>query len=120
MRTSSFCRRTILAGDRPENVILLEIEPEKQKTRVDFACTESLLGVRPVCLTKVKKRGRQLFYDRGGRETRIERIYNRVIFDELLRRPELNLPFRFEDELDVTWWVIRIGIFGSANIRCRF
>src|SRR5437870_9107166 len=51
-------RRTILADASPENVILLEIEPEKQKTRIDFACTESLLGVRPVCLTKIKKRGR--------------------------------------------------------------
>jgi hypothetical protein len=107
-------RRTILADSKPENVVLLEIEPEKQKTRIDFACTESLLDVRPVCLTNVKKRGRQLFYNRGGRETRIERIYNRVIFDELLRRPELNLPFHFEDDLDVTWvghpnWYFRIS-----------
>jgi signal transduction histidine kinase len=39
-------RRTIVADADPENVILLEIEPEKQKTRVDFAATESLLGVR--------------------------------------------------------------------------
>lgn len=106
--------RTILADAQPQNVILLEIEPESQKTRIDFACTESLLGVRPVCLTVVRKRGRQLFYERDGREVRIERIYNRVIFDELLRRPELNLPFRFQDELDVIWvghpnWYFRIS-----------
>jgi hypothetical protein len=109
-----FLRRTILAEAKPQNVVLLEIEPEKQKTRIDFACTESLLGVRPVCLTKVKKRGRQLFYDRDGNEVRIERIYNRVIFDELLRRPDLDLPFRFQDELDVVWvghpnWYFRIS-----------
>src|SRR5437667_8342191 len=91
-------RRTILADASPENVILLEIEPEKQKTRIDFACTESLLEVRPVSLTKIKKRGRQLFYERGGREVRIERIYNRVIFDELLRRSDLDLPFSFQEE----------------------
>ena len=107
-------QRTILGNARPENVILLEIEPEKQKTRIDFACTESLLAVSPVCLTKLRKRGRQLFYERDDREIRIERIYNRVIFDELLRRPELNLPFRFQDELDVTWvghpnWYFRIS-----------
>jgi len=63
-------------------VVLLEIQPDQQKTRIDFACTESALGIRPVCLTAVRKRGRQLFYERDGRETRIERIYNRVIFDE--------------------------------------
>ncbi len=44
-------RRTIIADAQPENVILLEIEPEKQKTRIDFAATERLLGVRPVCVT---------------------------------------------------------------------
>jgi hypothetical protein len=107
-------RRTIISESAPENVVLLEIEPEKQKTRIDFAATETLLGSRSVCLTKITKRGRQLFYDRDGREVRIERIYNRVIFDELIRRPDLNLPFRFQDDLDVTWvghpnWYFRIS-----------
>src|SRR5438045_2992624 len=96
-------RRTILGESKPENVILLEIEPEKQKTRIDFSATELLLGIQPVCVTKIKKRGRQLFYDRNGKETRIERIYNRVIFDELERRPEIILQFSFKDELEVAW-----------------
>src|SRR5205809_3248212 len=96
-------RRTILADSKPKNVILLEIEPEKQKTRVDFAATERLLGIRSVCVTKIKKRGRELFYDRDGREVRVDRIYNRVIFDELLRRDDLDLEFRFQDDLDVKW-----------------
>jgi hypothetical protein len=107
-------RRTIIADSPRENVVLLEIQPEKQKTRIDFAATETLLGICPVCVTKIKKRGRQLFYDHGGREVRIERIYNRVIFDELTQRPDLNLPFRFQDDLDVTWvghpnWYFRIS-----------
>jgi hypothetical protein len=107
-------RRTIIADSPPESVILLEIEPEKQKTRVDFAATETLLGVRPVCVTKIKKRGRQLFYDRDGHEVRIERVYNRVIFDELIHRSDLNLSFRFQDDLDLTWvghpnWYFRIS-----------
>jgi hypothetical protein len=107
-------RRTIVAKAHPENVILLEIEPKKQKTRIDFAATETLLGIPSVCLTKLKKRGRQLFYEHDGGEVRIERIYNRVIFDELIRRPDLNLPFRFQDDLDVKWvghpnWYFRIS-----------
>ena len=107
-------RRTIVADVDPENVVLLELKPEKQKTRIDFAATETLLRIRPVCVTKIKKLGRQLFYDRDGREVRIERIYNRVIFDELIRRPDLNLPFQFQDDLDVTWvghpnWYFRIS-----------
>ncbi len=104
----------IIGESDPENVILLEIEPEKQKTRIDFACTETLLGMRPVCLTEIRKRGTQLFYDRDGREVRIERIYNRVIFDELIRRPDLKPAFQFQEELDVKWvghpnWYFRIS-----------
>lgn len=107
-------RRTIIADSDPENVVLLEIEPEKQKTRIDFAATETLLGIRPVCVTKIRKRGRQIFYNWDGREVRIKRIYNRVIFDELTQRSDLNLPFRFQDDLDVTWvghpnWYFRIS-----------
>src|SRR5437868_13788429 len=107
-------RRTILADAKPENVILLEIEPEKQKTRIDFAATETLLGIQSVCVTKIRKRGRQLFYVRNGTETRIERIYNRVIFDELERRSDIKLQFSFQEELDVAWiphpnWYYRIS-----------
>jgi len=110
----SLLREVVVGKSDPENVILLEIEPELQKTRIDFACTESLIGVRPVCLTKIRKRGRQLFYERDGAEVRIERIYNRVIFDELLRRPDVMPGFNFQDELDVTWvghpnWYFRIS-----------
>jgi hypothetical protein len=111
----SLLREVIVGKSDPENVILLEIEPETQKTRIDFACTETLLGVRPICLTKIKQRGRQLFYVREGRgNVRIERIYNRVIFDELLRRPDVTPGFHFQDKLDVFWaghpnWYFRIS-----------
>ncbi|MEY2545222.1 MAG: hypothetical protein QOG48_339 [Verrucomicrobiota bacterium] len=103
-------RRTIIADAKPENVVLLEIEPAKQKTRIDFAATETLLGIRSVCVTELRKRGRELFYG----DTRIERVYNRVIFDELLRREDVDLAFSFQEELDVEWighpnWYFRIS-----------
>ena len=106
--------RVILGDADPENVVLLEIEPEKQNTRIDFACTETLLGVAPVSLTEITRRGNELFYQRDGRDVRIERIYNRVIFDELLRRPDLSFGFSFQHEVDVTWvghpnWYFRIS-----------
>src|SRR5256714_12450061 len=107
-------RRTIIAASKPEHVILLEIEPEKQKTRIDFAASELLLGIQSVCVTKIKKRGRQLFYDHEGTAIRLEQIYNRVIFDELERRSDVKLQFSFQDELDVAWiphpnWYYRIS-----------
>jgi hypothetical protein len=107
-------RRTILADADPENVVLLEIEPEKQKTRIDFAATDRLIGIQTVSLTDVIRRDKKLFYQRDGYEVPIHRIYNRVIFDELIRRPDIALPFRFQDELDVRWvghpnWYFRIS-----------
>ncbi len=43
-------KRVIISDTPVENVILLEIFPEKQKTRVDFSATEDLLGIKAVCL----------------------------------------------------------------------
>jgi hypothetical protein len=106
-------RRAILGDCLPENVVLLEIAPEHQKTRVDFACTHAFLGVRPMCVTKIIKHGANLFYHSGGREVPIRRIFNRVIFDELLRKQPA-MKFSFADNLDVQWaghpnWYFRIS-----------
>jgi hypothetical protein len=94
--------RAILGGHDPENVVLLEIDPYHQKTLCDFLLTEKALGVRPLCITKVIKRGNRLFYARDGREVPIRRIYNRAIVDELERRG-VQIPFDWRDELDVEW-----------------
>ena len=66
--------------------MLLEIDPQHQKTLPDFLLTEKLLGIKTVCITQVEKRGRRLFHD----GIPIERIYNRVIVDELIRRNDRN------------------------------
>lgn len=107
--------KDVIVGDEnPENVILLEIYPEQQKTRIDFTVTEAFLGVKAVCYTKIKKRGRELFYDNEGREIKINRIYNRLIFDDLGNFPDLQTEFNLTDDVDVTWvghpnWFFRVS-----------
>jgi hypothetical protein len=106
-------RDAIVAGHDPANVILLEVHPEEQKTRPDFLLTEKLLGVRTVCITKIRKHGRRLFYEEAGKQVPIERIYNRAIVDELERKG-IDLPFDFRDDLDVEWaghpnWYFRMS-----------
>lgn len=107
--------KDVIVGDEnPESVILLEIYPEQQKTRIDFAVTEAFLGVKAVCYTKIKKRGRELFYDNEGREIKIKRIYNRLIFDDLGNFPDLQTEFNLTDDVDVKWvghpnWFFRIS-----------
>ena len=106
-------RDAIVAGHDPANVILLEVHPEEQKTRPDFLLTEKLLGIRTVCITKIRKHGRRLFYEEAGKQVPIERIYNRAIVDELERKG-IVLPFDFRDDLDVEWaghpnWYFRMS-----------
>jgi len=120
-------RDVIVADCDPENVVLLEIEPEQQKTRIDFHVTDRMLGIRTVCATKVIERGGRLFYSEGGREVPIERIYNRVIFDEVERKGlDLSHIFgRGGRELDVTWvghpnWYLKISKFSLPFIHSRY
>jgi hypothetical protein len=95
-------RRTVVSRHDPEHVILMDLTPEKQKTYVDFLATQKMLGVDPVCPTDLKREGRKLFREKGGRRVPVERIYNRVVFDELIKKG-VELPFDFRDDLDVEW-----------------
>ena len=107
-------RKLVVGDDKIENVILLEIYPETQKTRVDFEVTENLIGVKAVCLTKIIKEDRKLFYMNEGIKTPIYRIYNRLIFDDLINFPDLKTEFNLTDDVDVEWighpnWFFRIS-----------
>ena len=90
----------ILGGLPAENVVLLDLDPPGQGTYPDFAATEKLFGIRAVCPTDLTKSGRELWYERDGKKTRILRVYNRLIVDELVEK-KVDLPFRFTEELDV-------------------
>jgi hypothetical protein len=109
--------KEIILGDHsPENVILLEIYPEKQKTRIDFYCTEKLLGIKTVCLTKLISEGEQLFYLNGDKKTPIHRIYNRLIFDDLQQQKDLGEIIDLTKNYEVEWvphpnWFYRISKF---------
>ncbi len=106
----------IVANHNPENVILLEIFPHQQKTRIDFYYTQDYLNIPIVCITELVRDGRKLFYVQNGKKTEIKRIYNRVIFDDLQQQsPEVQRQGKvlFED-LDVEWvphpnWFYRIS-----------
>ena len=110
-------RRVILNGHDPEHVALLEIDPFRQKTACDFFPTRDLLGLRIVDVAQVKKQGNKLYAD--GVE--IKRIYNRVIYDELVRK-NIPLAFAFRDDLDVEWaghpnWFFRLSKFSLPWFR---
>jgi len=108
-------REVIVGRHDPENVVLAEVAPETQKTLPDFRVHEKRLGIRTVDVAGLVKEGSKLFYRDGGRLVPIERIYNRVIVDELVRKG-IVLPFDYRDELKVEWaghpnWYFRVSKF---------
>jgi hypothetical protein len=116
--------RELIVGDTPvENVILLEITPHNQKTRVDFYCTRDLIGVEPVCISDVFAEGKDLYYNNNGNKTRIEKIYNRVIFDDLKANKEkLGDIIDITKDWNVTWithpnWFYRISKYTLPFIK---
>ncbi len=66
-----------------KHTVLLEILPHQQKTRIDFYCTEKYFNIPIVCITEIFKEGNNLFYERAGQKIKIDRIYNRIVLDEL-------------------------------------
>ncbi len=75
--------RKLIKGDHEKHTILLELFPEKQKTKIDFEITQKLIDIPVVCVTELMKEGNHLYYLRNNKKYIIERIYNRVIWDEI-------------------------------------
>jgi hypothetical protein len=110
--------RDAIVGDHdPENTILMEVDPDKQKTRCDFIVTAQKFGVRAVDIRALRKRGNRLY----DGDVPVHRIYNRAIIDELERKGA-DIPFRWNDELQVEWaghpnWFFRLSKFSLPWLR---
>jgi hypothetical protein len=96
---------TIIKGEQGEHTVLLELYPEQQKTRIDFYCTQHYLAIPVVCITEIFKKGKSLYYQREGIDVKIDRIYNRIVADELKKQSaEINEKAAIlYTDLDVSW-----------------
>ncbi len=106
-----------------ENVILLEINPHEQKTRIDFYCTQDYLNIPIVSLTDITQEGNKLYYLKDKKKIHIQRIYNRVIFDELQQQKEmLGNIVDITQDIEVEWiphpnWFYRISKYTLPFIK---
>lgn len=117
-------RRAVLGTHDPEHVVLMDLDPEKQKTRPDFLLTEQVCGIRTINIRDVVQEGRELFYRSNGSLVPIRRIYNRTIVDELVGAG-VHVPFDMRDELDVEWaghpnWFFLISKFSLPFLQHPF
>jgi hypothetical protein len=95
-------REALLGGFSAEETVLLDLDPPSQKTYPDFIATQQLTGIEAVCPTALEREGRRLFRIKDGKRIQVRRIFNRIVFDELEKKGT-PLPFRFNEELDVSW-----------------
>ncbi len=120
---TALLKKIIVGNHNVENVILLEIKPHEQKTRIDFYCTQDYLGIPIVCLTELEQDGKKLFYKKDGKRIEVKRIYNRIIFDELIHtKKDMGKVVDITQPLDVEWvphpnWFYRISKFTIPFIK---
>lgn len=119
-------REEIIGDTDPKQVILLELKPHLQATAIDFYAAEAMLGIKILCISDLKKRGKSLYYlDENDDEVRVLKIYNRIIFDELYQRDDIQREFHFTDEVDVEWighpnWFFRISKYTMPFLKSKY
>ncbi|MES2654421.1 MAG: hypothetical protein V4620_02475 [Bacteroidota bacterium] len=118
-------RKTIIGDCNPEQVILMDLKPHEQKTRIDFYATMANVGITIVCLSELIQKGKKVYYQKEGKEIAVKRIYNRLIFDDLAANPDFTYSINLQDDLDVEWithphWFYRISKYTMPFLRNKF
>lgn len=118
--------RFIKSQDSSKNTILLEVFPSKQKTRLDFTLSKAFWNIDVVCITELIFEGNELFYLKEGQKTKIDRIYNRIIFDDIERNFVNLIPLVGQLRAsDVQWiahpnWFYRVSKFCMPLIKSKY
>lgn len=119
-------QKVIVGSSKPENIVLVDVEPENQATRIDFYGAEHHLGIQTKCVSQLKKEGKDVYYTNAkGRKVGVEKILNRVIFDELFRKENLKRDFYFTQDAEVKWlghpnWFFRISKYTLPLLESKY
>ena len=121
-------RQHIVGNSNPENVILLEVNPTAQTTYIDFLAAEHKIGIKMLCVTDLKVDGKDLYYlNEDNQRVAVERIFHRVIFDELMNQPDVlsAMEFDFTKSYNVEWvghpnWFFRISKYTMPFLDSKY
>ncbi len=117
-------KRIILGHHHPENVVLMDVKPGVQKTRIDFQIMKDYLGIPVVDYFEIVAEGKKLYYTREGKKIPIHRIFNRLIFDDLQQQTQTP-SFDIFKEYDLEWithpnWFYRISKYTLPYLKFDF
>lgn len=119
-------KEVIIGRHQAHEVALMDVDAPNQKTAIDFFVTQKMLGIKILALEDIKKAGKQLFYEEDGKQIRLKRIYNRLIFDEVASDTEIfKNSFDPREELEVEWvthpnWFYRISKYTMPFLNSEF
>lgn len=119
-------QKLILNGHDPKEVILLELLPAQQKTRIDFSATAAKLGISVQCISDVYEENGDVFYEKNGEKIQVKRIYNRVIFDDLdAHKQDLKNYIDITKPLNVEWcphpnWFYKISKYSLPFLQNKY
>tara|TARA_R110002126_G_scaffold98045_42_gene228264 strand:- start:879 stop:2027 length:1149 start_codon:yes stop_codon:yes gene_type:complete len=83
------------------DAIMLDYQPLSQNTALSFILTAKL-GIQPLCITQLYRKGRQLYFRLQGKEHKVQRIYNRLILAALPEEVAQQARHLLTDA-DVSW-----------------
>ncbi len=96
-------RETIVGDSDPAEVVMLDVEPKRQKTYCDFSATKKLFDVDACDPRELYvSSGRVMRRAEDGTVRRVTRIYNRLVGGDLLD-PAIALPFDMREDVGLTW-----------------
>ncbi|MHC4956417.1 MAG: hypothetical protein ACYTGZ_21455 [Planctomycetota bacterium] len=101
-RALALIDKALLHGHEPEEVVLLDLDVHFQKTYPDFAAIHHWFGIDHVAPRDLIREGNKLYRSVGGELVRVRRIFQRIVLDELEKK-KTDLPFRWDEEMDVEW-----------------
>lgn len=119
-------KRVILGDHQPHQVVLMDINADKQKTAIDFNITAKHLGIKIISLEDIFKEDNHICYRENGVNVVIKRIYNRLIFDEVKDHVSLFKEcFDPREIIDVEWmthpnWFYRVSKYTMPFLESEF
>lgn len=119
-------KKVIIGNHQPHEVVLMDIDAHNQKTAIDFLVTANKIGIKVLALEEIEKEGKKLYYTQGDEKIQIKRIYNRLIFDEIVDKTAVfEQSFDPREELEVEWithpnWFYRISKYTMPFLSGKF
>jgi hypothetical protein len=113
--------KSLIVGDSPNNTILLELDPENQKTKIDFYCSRDAFNIPIVNIRDIECKNQKWFCKTENGLKEINRIYNRIVVDEIQNDNELlKIYIAISNDPTIEWFTHPIHFYMYSKFALPF